>query len=389
MSITERPRRTTPVPAPTTASSTAPRPAVPGTLQSTLLVAEREVVTQLRSKSFLISAAVLLVAVLASIVLGSLFSGREGDPTRVAVVPEVAAVVEDAEGLEGVPVADEAAARALVENEEVEAAVVVDRADGGPLGLRVLALSSAPEEVLGALSATPEVELLGEPAAGFGIRYLVSLAFGLVFMMSALTFGSTIAQNTVQEKQSRIVEILLSTVSARALLAGKILGNSALAFAQTAAVAAVSVAGLMVIGQDELLGTLGSPLVWFALFFVVGFVLLAAIFASSASLVSRIEDTGPVLTPVMMLTMAPYFLVVFFNENVLVLRIASFFPVSAPVAMPVRLFLGEASWWEPLVALMILVVTTVAVIAVGAKIYERSLLRLSGRVRLSEALRQG
>ncbi|MBO1751419.1 ABC transporter permease [Actinotalea sp. BY-33] len=380
---TTQPSRT---PAPSTAS-TAPRPAVPGTLQATMLVAEREVVTQLRSKSFLISAAVLLLGVLAAIVLGSVLSGRETDPTRVAVVPEVASMVAESEGLEGVPASDDAAARALVENEEVEAAVIPD-SSAGVLGIRVLALDSVPEDVLAALSATPEVELLGDEAPGFGLRFLVSLAFGLVFMMTAMTFGGTIAQNTVQEKQSRIVEILLSSVSARALLAGKILGNSVLAFAQTAALAAVSVAGLMVIGQDEMLGTLGSPLVWFALFFVVGFVLLAAIFAASASLVSRIEDTGPVLTPVMMMTMAPYFLVIFFNDNDTVLRIASFFPVSAPVAMPVRLFLGEAAWWEPLVALGILGVTTVAVIAVGAKIYERSLLRLGGRVKLTEALRE-
>ncbi|NCT91513.1 ABC transporter permease [Cellulomonas sp. APG4] len=370
------------------ARTPSPRPAVPGTLQSTLLVAEREVVTQVRSKSFLISAGVLLVGVLAAIVLGSLLSGRTTDPVRVAVVPETVALVDAADDLEGVRVADVAEARAAVEAEEVEAAVVADTSADAVLDARVIALGSAPERVLGALTVTPEVEILGDPDPEFGIRFLVSLAFGLVFMMTATTFGSTIAQNTVQEKQSRIVEILLSTVSARALLAGKILGNSALAVAETAALAAVSVVGMVVTGQDELLGALGAPMAWFAIFFVVGFVLLAAIFASSASLVSRIEDTGPVLTPVMMLTMAPYFVVVFFNDNDLVLRIASFFPVSAPVAMPVRLFLGEAVWWEPLVALVVLAGTTVAVIALGAKIYERSLLRLGGRVKLAEALRE-
>lgn len=368
--------------------ASSPRPAVPGTLQSTLLVAEREVVTQIRSKSFLVSAGVLLLGVLAAIVLGSLLSGRTSEPVRVAVVPETVALVDAVEDLEGVRVADVAEARAAVEAEEVEAAVVADTSADAVLEARVIALGSAPERVLGALTVTPEVEILGDPDPEFGIRFLVSLAFGLVFMMTATTFGSTIAQNTVQEKQSRIVEILLSTVSARALLAGKILGNSALAVAETAALAAVSVVGMVVTGQDDLLGALGAPMAWFAIFFVVGFVLLAAIFASSASLVSRIEDTGPVLTPVMMLTMAPYFVVVFFNDNDLVLRIASFFPVSAPVAMPVRLFLGEAAWWEPLVALAVLAATTVAVIALGAKIYERSLLRLGGRVKLAEALRE-
>ena len=76
----------------------------------------------------------------------------------------------------------------------------------------------------------PTVELL-EPAATDPIlAYLVAFGFGLVFFMSAITFGTTIAQSVVEEKQTRVVEILLSTVSARALLTGKVIGNSVLAF---------------------------------------------------------------------------------------------------------------------------------------------------------------
>ncbi|MBX9243370.1 ABC transporter permease [Actinotalea ferrariae] len=371
----------TPSPARTTADG-RPRPPVPGVVPATLMVAEREILTQVRSKSFLISTGVLLLAVLASIVLGSVFAGRS-EPTRVAVVPATADVVRGIETLEGVPVENAQEARELVESEEVAAAVLTD---DNPTGYTVVALTEAPGEVMGALSVVPEVELLEEAETDEGLRYLVSFGFGLVFMMAAMTFGSTIAQNTVQEKQSRVVEILLSTVPARALLAGKILGNSALALGQTAALAAVAVIGTVATGQDELLSALGGPIAWFIIFFILGFVLLAAVFASSASLVSRIEDTGPVLSPVMMLTMAPYFVIVFFNDNPLVLTIASYVPFSAPVAMPVRLFLGEAAWWEPLASLLLLAIACVGVIALGARIYSRSLLRFSGRVRLKEAL---
>lgn len=367
--------------------STAVRPAVPGVVPATLMVAEREVLAQVRSKSFLISTAVLLLVVLAAIVVPSFFD-RGGEPTEVAVVPATADQVADLPGLTGVAADDADDARAMVESGEVGAAVLPDDSADNPIGLRVVALTEAPGDVLGALSVTPTVELIDEPEASTDVRYLISFAFGLVFMMSAMTFGSTIAQNAVQEKQSRVVEILLSTVPAKAMLAGKILGNSALALGQTAALAAVAVIGMVVTGQDDLLGAIGGPVAWFVLFFVVGFVLLAAIFAASASLVSRVEDTGPVLTPVMMLTMTPYFVVVFFNDNPLVLTIASYVPFSAPVAMPVRLFLGEATWWEPLVALALLAGVTAAVIALGARIYSRSLLRFSGRVRLREALQE-
>ncbi|WP_448059275.1 ABC transporter permease [Cellulomonas hominis] len=366
------------------------RPAPRGLVPASLLVAEREITTQVRSRSFVISTAVLLGLILAGIVVGGLVSGREDSETRVAVVgPAATAVLADAAGFEAVPADDEAAARQLVTAEDVEAAVVPDADSANPTGLRVLARTDEPTSLVAALSVAPPVDLLDPPEDGAvsdGLRYLVSFGFGLVFMMSAMSFGSTIAQNTVLEKQTRIVEILLSAVPARALLAGKILGNSALAFGQTAAIAAVSVIGILITGQDDLLGVLGAPLVWFVVFFLLGFVLLAAVFAGSASLVSRLEDTGPVLTPVMMLTMIPYLLVVIFNDNSVVLTVMSYVPFSAPVGMPVRLFLGEAAWWEPLVSLVVLAASTVVVIAIGARIYERSVLRTGPRVRLREAL---
>ncbi|WP_188037240.1 ABC transporter permease [Actinotalea sp. JY-7885] len=371
----------------TPAPTRPPRPAVPGVVPATLMVAEREILAQVRTKSFLISTAVLLLGVLAAVIGSSFLSGRTAEATQVAVVAQTADVVEAMPGMEPVMADDADAARELVESEEVAAAVLPDESGENPTGITVVALTDAPQSLVGGLSVAPSVELLdADEGDQTGLRYLVSFAFGAIFMMSAMTFGSTIAQNTVQEKQSRVVEILLSTVPARALLAGKILGNSALALGQTAAIAAVAIIGAVVTGQDELLSALGGPVAWFIVFFLVGFVLLASVFAASASLVSRIEDTGPVLTPVMMLTMTPYFVIVFFNENALVMKIASYVPFSAPVAMPVRLFLGEAAWWEPLAALALLVASCVAVIALGARIYARSLLRFSGRVRLKEAL---
>ncbi len=132
----------------------------------------------------------------------------------------------------------------------------------------------------------------------------------------------------------------------------------------------------------------GPAVAWFGVFFIVGFVLLASMFAATGALVSRQEDIGSTTTPVTMLVMIPYFLVIFFNTNPLVIGVMSYVPFSAPIAMPLRIFLGTAQWWEPLVALAILVLTTVLLIRVGARIYERSLLKLGARVSWKEALAQ-
>jgi ABC-2 type transport system permease protein len=178
----------------------------------------------------------------------------------------------------------------------------------------------------------------------------------------------------------------MSAVPVRALLAGKVLGNSILAFGQIAIIAALAIIGLTITGQSELLSLLGAPVLWFVVFFVLGFVLLAALFAATGSMVSRVEDIGATTTPVTMLVMIPYFLVIFFYNNPVVLGIMSYVPFSAPVGMPVRLFLGDAQWWEPLLSLAILAVTALGTIVLGSKIYENSLLKLGGTVKWRDAL---
>jgi ABC-2 type transport system permease protein len=96
---------------------------------------------------------------------------------------------------------------------------------------------------------------------------------------------------------------------------------------------------------------------------------------------------GSVTSPVTMLVMIPYFLVIFANSNETIMAIMSYVPFSAPVGMPLRLFLGDAQWWEPLLSLLILAATTAVVIAIGSRIYSNSLLRTGARVKLRDALK--
>lgn len=357
----------------------------PSFAQSVWLVTEREIGSKLRSKAFLISTAILFVIALASVLWGGFAAGGD-NRIPVAVTPQTAsalAAVPDA--VEVTEVADTDAARELVRSGEVDAALVPGGPD--PFGFRVLANDSAPGGLMQLLSITPSVELLEPDGVDFALRYFVALGFGLIFFMAALTFGSTIAQSVVEEKQTRVVELLISAIPTRALLAGKVLGNTILAMGQIIGLAAIAIVGLTVTDQGALLTGLGAPLVWFAVFFLFGFILLASLFAAAAAMVSRQEDIGSTTTPLTFLVMAPYFLVIFFNDNPVVMTVMSYVPFSAPVGMPVRIFLGEAQWWEPLVSLVVLLVTCALAIVVGAKIYENSLLRMGARVKLAEALK--
>ena len=350
---------------------------------SVWLVATREIMSRLRSKAFLISTGILLLIAVGSVVAGGLMSANPSS-TKVAVVGTASAVVGQSSGLTAVPADTVAAAEELVRDGTVEAAVVPD---DSLIGVGVIALDSAPSEVMNALSVTPAVELLDPAEQGGFLVYIVALGFGLVFFMSALTFGSTIAQSVVEEKQTRVVEILMSTIPVRALLAGKVVGNSIMALGQILAIALLVGIGMAVTGQRVLLADLGPAIAWFAVFFAFGFVMIAALFAATASMVSRQEDVGTTTAPVTYLVMIPYFAVIFFNDNPLVMSIMSYVPFSAPVGMPVRVFLGTAEWWEPLVSLVILALTTAGVILLGSRIYRNSLLKMGGRVSYKQALR--
>lgn len=350
---------------------------------SVWLVSSREIMSRLRSKAFLISTGILLLIAVGSVIAGGVMSANPST-TKVAVVGTASAAVSETSGLTAVPADDVAAAEELVRDGTVEAAIVPD---DSLIGVSVIALDSPPSDVMNALSVSPAVELLDPAEQGGFLVYIVALGFGLVFFMSALTFGSTIAQSVVEEKQTRVVEILMSTIPVRALLAGKVLGNSIMALGQILAIALLVGIGMAVTGQRVLLADLGPAIAWFAVFFAFGFVMIAALFAATASMVSRQEDVGTTTAPVTYLVMIPYFAVIFFNENPVVMAIMSYVPFSAPVGMPVRVFLGTAEWWEPIVSLVILAITTAAVILFGSRIYRNSLLKMGGRVSYKQALR--
>jgi ABC-2 type transport system permease protein len=348
---------------------------------STRLVAQREIATQVRGKSFWISFAVFVLALVAGAVLPGLIGGDDDAPTVATVGPAAAQAVA-ATDLQGRPVDSLDEANALVRAGEVTAAVVGDAASA--TGLRVIALSEVPFAVTAALAQTPPVDLLEPGAVSDGMLSVVSFVFAFVFLIFTMS-GIAIAQSVVIEKQTRIVEILAATVPVRALLAGKIIAYSLLTFGQVAVLALVAPLALRIGGQGALLSLITPGLGWFTPFFILGYVLLAAMWAAAGALVSRMEDLGSSSSLVMMLVMVPYFGVIFLHDNDLGMKILSYVPFSSAVAMPVRMFAGEPQAWEPFVSLGLLAATLVACVLVASRLYSGALLQTGERVRLARA----
>ncbi len=375
-----------------TAPATATDPGTGTSFRSaTRLVAEREIRSFLRMKSWWIGFATLVVGLFATALLPSLFGGGgdaadDGGP-GVAVVgteppPGLEAAAPDIRILE---VDDPAGAERLLADGEVRAIVTPDDTDGSGTGVRIKAVSEPPLVILDALGTLPPVEIVESPDdVGGGEQALVTIVFGLLFLVFGMG-GIAIAQSTVTEKQTRIVEILVSTVPVRALLAGKIAGHSLLTIGQVLVLAVLAPVALRLGGHTDLLSVLAPAVGWFVPFMLLGFVLLAAMWAVAGSVVSRQEDLGSSTSLVMLFVMLPYFAVVFFGDDPGVLAVLSYVPFSAPVGMPVRLFTGDAQVWEAVASLGVLVAALVVIVLLASRVYSGALLQTRGRIGLAQA----
>lgn len=367
------------------------------------LIARREIMMSLRSKAFLISYAIVLVFVAGGIIAASIFAGQMGAsaPPTVAVTAETATVAEDA-GLDVVATGTVDEAVAAVASGQADSAVLPASAIGqieaydqdgtaatleGAGDVVVVGNEEPSEAVISALTQVPESFSLVQPTVAPWLGYLLSVAFGVLFMMSAITYCSTIAQSVVEEKQTRIVEILLATVTPRTIMAGKVIGNSILALGQVASIVVVALVTLALTGQGALFTLMGPAFLWFGVLFIVGFVLLASLYAGVAATVSRQEDVASATMPLMFVIMIPYMLAIFASDNPVVMAIMSYVPFSAPIAMPVRVATGAAEWWEPFLALVVLIASAALAIVIGARLYEHSVLRTGKRVKLGEAFK--
>lgn len=379
------------------------------------VVAEREVVTRLHQKSFAYSVLAMVVGIVATVVLASVIGGKPSDHAVGAVGPRATEILESSS--EAMDRVDEgstitpreldsvAAAERAVREGDVDAALVATDDGFEVLGdsqidssLSTVLTTVASSAALSANAADQGVDL-AELQQGSQVserlldpkeddaeaRSLTSFVFVLLFYVTAVTFGMTIAQSVVVEKESRIVEILAAAVPIRAMLWGKIAGNTILALAQIVVLVGSGVAALAVTGQTELLSAIGPAAAWYVVFFVLGFVALAGLWAVAGSLASRQEDLGSTTLPGQIVLFAPYILAV--TAGASVKTVVSMLPIVSAMMMPSRMAEGSVPAWQIGVALAVNVVGAILLVRFAARLYERTLMRTERRIGFGEALR--
>ncbi len=241
------------------------------------------------------------------------------------------------------------------------------------------------------VSAGIHLNVLDPNAKARTERTVVGIFVAVLLYVALLFYGQIVAAGVVEEKANRIIEILLSTVRARQLLFGKVIGIGLVGMVQLVLVGAVAVVAVLKtqvisVPSVEVVSVLGG-LLWFAL----GFVFFALIFAAGGSMVSRQEDLGAVLAPISMLLVGTYlafFWVVANPTNPLAVGL-SMLPPFAPVLMPSRMATGDAAAWQVLVAVALMVAAIIGMNWLAARIYVNSVLRVGSRVGWSQAWRGG
>ena len=297
---------------------------------------------------------------------------RDGDVDAAVVGDDLATL--RVLGAESVP--DEVALLLRAASTELQVAQTAER--GGLTTAEVQALTSPP---------APTTELLEPRPTGSMPPELLVLAFAFLFYISVLTFGMSIAQSVVEEKQSRIVELLVAALPVRWLLAGKVLGNTVMAVGQIVLVVGTGLLGASLAGQGAILGQVLRASGWFVLFFVLGFVMLACLWAVAGSLASRVEDLQSTTVFMQVLVIAPFFAAIFAIDPGPTQTLLSYIPFTAPLLMPARVVLGTVEVWEPYVAAAVVLVTALLFVGLGARLYEGSVLHTSNRLKAVQAWR--
>lgn len=390
-----------------------------------LIVAGREFRERLRSKAFLISTIVTTMIAALLLALPALIEERV-DQVELGAHPA-------AEGLEEalVQVARENSVTIVVRNvltdEDIAAALADSDIDlvlltdhsvmvesslrqsrGSDLvsaAHRLLVLREAAEAVgvederlRELLGSELTVEAVGVEGGGDEVRASIAAGGLILTYMAILMYGAWTLMGVTEEKSSRVVELILSTIRPRRLLAGKVIGIGGLALGQMLVIATV------LLGVGVGIGTLapnptgggvnlasvpfdvvGILLVWF----MAGFALYNAMFAAVGSLISRIEDAQSVNLPIALGVVASVAISFFVLErpDSPVGVVATFVPFSAPFVAPVRYALGVLPVWQLITSLAITIGFTWGMVRVAGRIYQGAILRLGGKVPLRQAWR--
>jgi ABC-2 type transport system permease protein len=362
------------------------------------LVARRELRERGRNRVFVLST-VLLLAVVAGSTL--LLRELKPEPTtyHVAVTTPVprglapalkrAAKPFDDATVELRPVVTAAAGREQLRAKRVEAVLMLAQ-DRLVFRAKVDAkLAAVADTAVRALRQhappTPELSTATlEPAtAEPNDAEVLTAMLGASLLLGAIAvYGQWVLTGVLEEKSNRVVELILSTVPARWLLAGKVIGIGLLGLVQLMLVGGLA-AILLAVGAFDAPTSLGGSVALLVPWFALGYALYAVAYAAAGALASRSEDASSAGGPVTYTLIAAYFLgyaTLAANENGLLANFLTVFPLTAPLVLPARSALVGVPPWQHALAVVLVLATIYALVWFAGRVYARGLLHTGARL---------
>jgi ABC-2 type transport system permease protein len=424
-------------------------------LSNVLAVARREFTVRARTRSFLLGTAVLVlgVVVIAFIpVIGRFLDSGHSDRIglRVAVTDlkvDAAATLDTllnatvtSDGVpstgsgsatkpyEVVAIDDLAAARAEIRDGKLSAVLSIERSASGdlafllyaadPNGIATARTSAVLHQAANSIAIADRLDRLGitpsdqaslfaptafavkaaDPAkatasgADEATMYLLGFGMTILIFMMVILYGNWVAMSVVEEKSSRVMEVILNAATPFQLLAGKVLGVGAVALVQYGAILASGAVAIVIQGPvanvvlGETGGSVGLPqgltaglLILLGVYGVLGFLLYAVLYAAAGSLVSRQEDVNQAVMPMTLVSTLGYLVGVYAATGLLDIRgswlaVLSQIPFFSPFMMLSRATAGQVSAWEIVLSIVLLVVSIVAALWVAARVYAAGVL---------------
>ena len=390
-------------------------------IRAIYLVARRELVERGRSRAFAVSliasVAILLAGIYLPMLLGGVNGGDRlgivGQPPAEFPIAVKAAASQARTKIEIEPIPDQATGEVRLRDGTLDALFVVPGNDERPTYVvnerrnevltqivagawsavrlqRMMTDAGISPTELAIATAPPTVRELEPGDPNRDTSFLFANVGVVLLFISIFTFGTWVLTGVVEEKQSRVVEVVLSTLEPRDLLVGKVLGIGLLGLVQLILMVSVGLGAGMASGRITLPPTTANAVAMLLLWFVLGYALYSTALGVLGALASRMEEASNASSPVSFIATGAYLfslLVVIDDPSGLPARIASLIPPVAPMVVPLRAALGAIEPWEIVLSALLTLLTIVGLFVVGGRVYAGAVLRTGGRVPYREALR--
>lgn len=213
--------------------------------------------------------------------------------------------------------------------------------------------------------------------------------------MMIIMYGQLIAMSVTSEKSNRAIEVLVTSTNTNNLIFGKVIAGAIASIAQVAVIMSSGLISYKLNGKvwngvlDNIFKIPSELILTFAIFGILGYIFYSFIFATLGALVSKTEEIGTSVGPVMMIFIVVFIISIFglSNGDSTLMKVCSYIPFASPMTMIARVGSGSVTSIEFIISSLILIVSTVLVGMGSAKIYRMATLMYGNPVKLKNALK--